>query len=105
MNRSCFTCKYRYQQLAPDGWGNRPYRCSAKGGYRLAWGQDGGCELWEEKNQEGGGMQYTVECSKCGIKIKISSAETLSAQDLIAAAKKGCDSCNDIDSIVKGWDA
>jgi hypothetical protein len=55
MNRSCFTCRFRYRPLNYDQWGNRPWRCSAKGGYRLAWGQDIGCELWEEKVKRGAG--------------------------------------------------
>ena len=51
MQKTCFNCRFRYRQLAPDGWGNRPYRCSEKGGFRLAWGQDKGCDLWQEKRK------------------------------------------------------
>lgn len=61
MSRSCFNCRFRFRQLAPDGWGNRPWRRAAKGGYRLAWGQDTGCELWEAKQQ-----RKMAHCSLCG---------------------------------------
>lgn len=47
--RNCFTCRHRYKALAPDNNGGYPWRCAAKGGYRLAWGQDKECPqgLWE----------------------------------------------------------
>ena len=49
--RNCFNCKHRYKALAPDNNGGYPWRCAAKGGYRLAWGQDKECPqgLWEAK--------------------------------------------------------
>ena len=51
--KNCFTCKFRFRQLAPDSWGNRPYRCSEKGGLRLTWGQDKPCpqNLWQPKEE------------------------------------------------------
>jgi hypothetical protein len=51
--QNCFTCRFRFKQLAPDSWGNHPWRCAAKGGYRLAHGQDKPCpqKLWEPKTE------------------------------------------------------
>jgi len=48
MEKSCFTCRYRGQPLAPNSWGNRPYVCSHRG-VRLTWGQQDGCPEWKAK--------------------------------------------------------